>query len=84
MPTDFFFNSALKLLEVGEHFALLFRWEDPRIARVVIDEGDVVAASADRRLLSWSPYIRVYYVEEALACGALLWEWKSMLFPELT
>ena len=67
---------------MGEHFALLLHREDPRIARVVVDEGDVVAASAERRRLSRSPYVRVDYVEEAFACGALLREWESMLFAE--
>ena len=51
---------------------------------MVVDEGDVVAASAEGRRLSRSPYVLVDYVEEAFACGALLWEWESMLFTELT
>ena len=62
VPTSFFFDAALELLEVREHFALLLHQEDPRVARVVIDEGGVVAASAERRRLSRSPYVRVYYV----------------------
>ena len=78
MPTGLFFDLSLELLEVREHFALLLDREDPRVTRVVVDEGDVVAASAERRRLSRSPYVRVYYVEEALACGALLREWESM------
>ena len=68
---------------MGEHFALLLHREDPRVAQVVVDEGDVVAASAERRRLSRSPYVRVDYIEEAFACGALLREWESMLFAEL-
>ena len=56
MPTGFFFDSSLELLEVGEHFTHLLHWVDPREALVVTDEGDVIAASAERRRLSWSPY----------------------------
>ena len=41
------------------------------------------AASAERRRLSRSPYVRVDYLEEAFAYGALLREWESMLFSEL-
>ena len=74
MPTGFFLDLSLEPLEVREHFALLLHREDPRIARVVVNEGDIVAASAERRRLSWSPYVRMYYVEEALACGTLLRE----------
>ena len=84
MPTGFFFNSTIELLEVGEHFILLLFREDPCVARVVIDEGDVVAASAERRRLSRSPYVRVDYVKETFAYGALLREWESMLLAELT
>ena len=50
---------------------------------MVVDEGDVVAASAECRRLSRSPYVRVDYVKEAFSCGALLREGKSMLFSEL-
>ena len=50
---------------------------------MVVDEGDVVAASAERRRLSRSLYVRVDYIEEAFAYGALLREWESMLFTEL-
>ena len=61
MPTGFFLHLALELLKVGEHCTLLLHREDPRVERVVVDEGDVVAASADRRHLSRSPCrIRVY------------------------
>ena len=56
MPTGFFFDSSLELLEVGEHFTHLLHWVDPREALVVTDEGDVIAASTERRRLSWSPY----------------------------
>ena len=83
MLTGFFLGLAFEPLKVGEHFTLLLHREDPRVAQVVVDEGDVVATSAERRRLSRSPYIRVYYVEEALACGALLREWRLMLFSEL-
>ena len=83
MPTGFFLDLSLEPLEVREHFALLLHREDPRVARVVIDEGDVVAASAERRRLSRSPYVRVDYLEEAFSCGALLREWELMLFAEL-
>ena len=72
MPTGFFLHLSLEILEVGEHFTTLLHREDPRVARVVVDGGDVVAASADHRRLSQSPYVRMDYVEEALACGALL------------
>ena len=84
MSADFFFDLSLKLLEVGEHFTLLLDWEDPCVARVVVDEGDLRTTSSDRQCLSRSPYIRVYYVNEAFAYVALLWEWESMLFAELT
>ena len=84
MPTGFFFNLALELLEVEEHFVILLHRVDPRVARVVVDEGYVVSAFVDCQRLSQSPYIRVYDVEEAFACGALLREWESMLFAELT
>ena len=50
---------------------------------MVVDEGDVLAASADRCRLSRSPYVLVDYIEEALACEVLLQEWKSMLFAKL-
>ena len=83
MPTHFFLHLALEVLEEGEHFILLLHREDPRVARVVVDKGDVVAASADRQCLSRSPYVQVDYVEEAFAYGALLREWESMLFSEL-
>ena len=84
MSADFFFDLSLKLLEVGEHFTLLLDWEDPCVARVVVDEGDLRTTSSDRQCLSRSPYIRVYYVNEAFAYVALLWEWKLRLFAELT
>ena len=63
MPTGFFLNLYFDSLEVREHFAVLLHREDPRVTRVVIDEGDVVVASAERLRLSRSPYVRVYYVE---------------------
>ena len=63
MPTGFFLDWTFEPLEVREHFTLLLHREDPRVVRVVVDEGDVVAASAERRRLSRSPYIRVYYIE---------------------
>ena len=84
MPSRSFLHLALELLEVGEHFALLLHREDPRVARVVVDEGDVVPISFERRCLSWSPYIRVDYVKEVFAYVTLLWEWKSVLLAELT
>ena len=84
MSIGFFFDLSFELLKVGEHFALLHHQEDPRVARVVVDEGDVVAASAEHRRLSRSPYVRVDYREEAFAYGARLREWESMLFAELT
>ena len=84
MPTGFFFDSAVELLEVGEHFALLLDWEDPHRAGVVVDEGNVVVASADRRDFSRSPYIQVDDIKEAFAYVVLLWEWESMLFSALT
>ena len=68
---------------MGEYFALLLHRIYPRVARVVVDEGDVVAASAERRRLSRSPYIQVDYVEESLARGPLLREWEPTLFAEL-
>ena len=83
MPTGFFLHLAFEPLKVGEHFALLLHRIYPRVARVVVDEGDVVAASAERRRLRQSPYVRVDYLEEAFAYGALLREWESMLFAEL-
>ena len=83
MPTSFFFYSVLEFLEVGEHFALLLDREDPRVPRVVVDEGDVVTTSSDGQSLSRCPYIRGCDVEEALAYGALLREWEWMLFAEL-
>ena len=57
MPTSFFFDLSLELLEVREHFSLLLHGEDPRVARVVVDEGDVIKASVERRRLSQSPYV---------------------------
>ena len=84
MSSRFFLHLALELLEVGEHFSLLLYQEDPRVAGVVVDEGNVVAAPSNRRRLSRFPYIRVYDVKEAFAYIALLWEWESMLFAELT
>ena len=83
MPIGFFLDLSLELLEVREHFALLLHREDPCVARVVVDEGDVVAASAECWRLSRSHYVRVNYVEEAFDCRALLREWESMLFFEL-
>ena len=83
MPTDFFLHLAFEPLKVGEHFALLLQRVYPRVVRVVVNEGDVVAASAERRHLSQSPYVRVDYVKETFAYGALLREWESMLFAEL-
>ena len=84
MPTDFFFDLGLELLEVGEHFALLLHRKDPCVVGVVVDEGDVVPTSSDGWYLSWSPYIRVDHVEEAFAYMDLLWKGKSVLFVELT
>ena len=84
MSTGFFSDLALQLLEVGQHFALLLHREDPHVARVVVDEGDIVSASADLRCLSWSPYIQMYDIEKAFAYVALLRKWESMLFAELT
>ena len=84
MLTNFFFDSSLELLEVGEDFSLLLHREDPCIVRVVINEGDVVAASANRRCLSRFLYVVVDYVEEALAYRVFLGKWESMLFAELT
>ena len=81
---DFFFDLALELLEVGEQFTALLHWEDQCVARVVVDVGDVITASSNRRLLSWFPYIQVYYLEEAFAYVALLWKGKSMFFAKLT
>ena len=52
MPIGFFLDPVLGLFEVGEHFTLLLHREDPRVARVVVNEGDVVAASTDRQHLS--------------------------------
>ena len=75
MPTSFFFDLTLELLEVGEHLTLLLHLEDPCVARLVVDEGDVESVSADRRHFSRSPYIRVYDVEKAFARVALLREW---------
>ena len=46
-------------------------------------EWSSMKAFADRQHLSRFPYVRVYYVEEALACGALLREWRSMLLSQL-
>ena len=46
-PIGFFLHLSLELLEVGEHFALLLLRKNPRVARVVVDEGDVVEASAN-------------------------------------
>ena len=80
MLTGFFLHLAFEPLNLGEHFAVLLHRVYPRVARVVVDKGDVVAASAELRCLSRSPYVQVDYVEEAFACGALLWEWESMLF----
>ena len=65
MPTRFFIHLDLELLEVGEHFSLLLHREDPCVAGVVVDEGDVVLTSSDGRRLSWSLYVRVDHVEEA-------------------
>ena len=83
MPTNFFLDAAFQPLEVREHFAVLHHREDPCVERMVVDEGDVVAASTEHRRLSRSPYIRVNNIEEAHTCGALLREWESMLFFEL-
>ena len=65
MLTGFFLDLSLELLEVREQFTLHVHPEDPHVARMVVDEGDVVAASAERQRLSRTPYIRVYYIEEA-------------------
>ena len=51
MATDFFLDLSHELLEVSEHFTLLLHREDPFLTRVVIDEGDVVAASAARGIV---------------------------------
>ena len=81
---QFFLHLGLELSEVGDDFTLLLHREDPCVVRVLVDEGDVITTSSDRQHLSWSPYIRVDYVKEAFAYVALLWEWESMLFAELT
>ena len=47
MLAIFFFYLDFELLEVGEHFTLLRHREDPYVARVVVDEGDVIATSSD-------------------------------------
>ena len=78
-----FFDLALELLEVGEHFTLLLHREDLSVARVVVDEGYVISGSADRQHLSRSPYIRVDCVKEAFTYLALLWKGKSV-FERLT
>ena len=48
VPTGFFLDLSLELLEVREHFALLLHREDPRVARVVIERMCVCVCVRER------------------------------------
>ena len=57
MPTRSFFDLSFEPLEVFEYFTLLSHWVDPGVPGEVVDERDVIAASAERGYLGRSPYI---------------------------
>ena len=72
MSAHFFLDLFLELLEVKKHFTLLLDWKDPHVAIIVIDEGDVIPASSNRRLLSRFPYVGVNQIKEAFTYMSIL------------
>ena len=57
MPTRRFFDFGFEPLEVSEHFALLSHEIDPGVLGEVVDERDIISASAECDYLGRSPYI---------------------------
>ena len=57
MLTRSFFDFGFKPLEVSEHFALLSHRIDPGVPGEVVDERDIISASAECGYLGRSPYI---------------------------
>ena len=66
-----------------EDFALPLNEVDPRVPRVIVNEGDEISTPAKTNILCRSPYIRMYQVELVLASIMLVGERKSVLLPEL-
>ena len=57
MLTRSLFSFGFELLEVSEHFTFLSHRVDPGVPGEVVDEHDVVSASAESTYLGQSPYI---------------------------
>ena len=57
MPARSLFGFGFELVEVSEHFTFLSRRVDPGMPGEVIDERDVVSASAESTYFGQSPYI---------------------------
>ena len=83
MPTYGFFDFTLKFLEMSKHFALLPHKVDPSVPREVVDERDIISASAKCGCLCRSPNVKVDYVQHSFAHIRLCREWKSTLIAEL-
>ena len=63
MPTSCLFDFAFEFLEMSEHFALLLHRVDPRVPGEVVDEEQVILASAECSRLSRSPYVGMDYID---------------------
>ena len=57
MSTRSLLDFVFEPLEVSEHFALLSHWVDPGVPGEIIDERDIVSASAECSYFGRSPYI---------------------------
>ena len=59
----FHFDETFEVPKTFEDFTLLFNEIDPRVPRIVVDEGDEISTPAKTNVLCRPPYIRIYQVE---------------------
>ena len=83
MLTYGLFDFLLEFLEVSEHFSLLPRRVDPGVPREVVDERDIISASAKCGYLCRPRNVGVDYIHDSFAHIPLYREWMSVLLPEL-
>ena len=76
-------TNPFEVSETVDDFALPLNEVDPRVPRVVVDEGDEISAPAKTNILCRPPYIGMYLVELIPAPVTLVGERKLVLLPEL-